>query len=259
MTTEAIVLVGRERADAEQLFETHAGRLAEQTGVERVETATYETEPVRELSGQLRELTAETVYAVPMRVAHNHETTRGVPAALSHVPGNVVYCQPPGASDAMTDVIKQKAASRLAPQSEATLVLVGFGSNSQPANRETAERHADRLRDRTDYGEVVSCYLLQNPAVECVRYNVTNPTAVAVPLFFGRSEATEERIPAQLDVDRNGMSYATPPADHPRITDAIHAEIEKQRALDESADSFEAELARSQQPVATDGDGGSRS
>jgi len=258
--TEAVVLVGRERAGTAGLFETHAERLAERASVDNVETATYETEPVQELRGQLRDLSAETVYAVPMRVAHNHDTTRGVPAALSHVSGNVVYCEPPGGSDAVTDVIEQKARRLTAAARETTLVLVGFGSNSQPADRTTTERHADRLRERTEYGEVVTCYLLQNPAVECVRYNVTNPTAVAVPLFFGESEATAERIPAQLELDRGGMAYTGPLEDHPRLTDAIHAEVERQRALDPSETAgFEAQLTRDRQPVATDGDGNSRS
>lgn len=259
MTTESIVLVGRTRSDGEELFQTHVERLAKRSDVDAVETATYETEPVQELRGQFRELTADRVYAVPMRVAHNHDTTRGVSAALSHISGEVVYCEPPGASDAITDVIEQKASSLVSPRQESSLVLVGFGSNSQPDHRKTTEQHADRLRERTEYGEVVSCYLLQNPAVECVRYSVNNPTAVAVPLFLGESEATTERIPTQLELDRGGMEYAAPLGSHPRITDAIHAEIEKQRALDESApEPFEAELARTQQPVATDGDGNSR-
>lgn len=260
MTTESIVLIGRERSDAEELFETHVGRLVERTGIDAVETATYETEPVQELRGQLRDLSADRVYAVPMRIAHNHDTTRGVPAALSHVSGEVIYCEPPGASDAVTDVIEQKARSLVAPQPESSLVLVGFGSNSQPEHRKTTEEHADRLRDRTEYGEIVSCYLMQNPAVECVRYNVSNPAVVAVPLFLGESEATAEQIPTQLELDRGRIEYATPLGEHVRITDAIHAEIEKQRALDESApERFEAELTRTRQPVATDGDGHSRS
>lgn len=260
MTTESIVLIGRERSESEAFFETHAGRLAEQTAVDAVKTATYETEPVQELRGQLRDLSAERVYAVPMRVAHNHDTTRGVPAALSHISGEVLYCEPPGGSDAVTDVIEQKAGSLVSPQPETSLVLVGFGSNSQPDHRKTTEHHADRLRDRTEYGEVVSCYLLQNPAVECARYNISNPAAVVVPLFFGESEATAERIPAQLELGRGGIEYAAPLGCHPRITDAIRAEIERQRALDESApEPFEAELARTRQPVATDGDGHSRS
>ncbi|MXR50021.1 sirohydrochlorin chelatase [Halovenus sp. WSH3] len=259
MTTESIVLVGRERADSARLFETHADRLRERSGVDAVETATYETEPVQELRGQLRELSADRVYAVPMRIAHSHATTRGVPAALSHVSGEVVYCEPPGRSAAVTDVVEQKAGEVVPARSDATLVLVGFGSNSQPEHRRTTERHAERLRERTEYGEIVSCYLLQNPAVECVRYNVSNPSAVAVPLFLGESEATAEQIPTELELGRGGLEYTGPLAGHPRITDAIHAEVEKRRTLGNAGEEFEAKLTRTQQPVATDGDGHSRS
>lgn len=259
MTEETIILIGRDTGNRAEVFETHAGRLADRAAVDRVETATYDSEPVQELRQQFRDVTADRVYAIPMCMAHNHDTTRGIPAALSHIPGDVTYCQPPGRTETMTEVIEQKASSLVSPERNVTLVLVGFGSNSRPDRRQMTEYHASRLRETTAYGEVESCYLLQNPAVECVRYNITNPIAVAVPLFLGRSEATAKRIPAKLELGRGGIEYASPLETHPRITDVLHAEFEKQRALDRpSTGRFEAELARSQRPVATDGDGQSR-
>ncbi|MFC7197472.1 sirohydrochlorin chelatase [Halosimplex aquaticum] len=96
-----------------------------------------------------------------------------------------------------------------------SLVLVGFGSSSKPHHRRTADYHAERLRERTDYGAVLTCYLLQNPAVECVRYGVSTDRAVAVPLFLARSEATEERVPTELELDRGGIEYAEPLGAHP--------------------------------------------
>jgi len=128
---------------------------------------------------------------------------------------------------------------------------VGFGSSSKPHHRQLVEYHASRLREQTAYGEVVRCYLLQNPAVECVRYNITNPSAVAVPLFMHSSSATEEEIPEKLELDRGGIEYATPLGDAPRVTDALAAEVEKQRTLGPTAGSS----VDGQQPVATDGDG----
>jgi sirohydrochlorin ferrochelatase len=106
---------------------------------------------------------------------------------------------------------------------------------------------------------VRSCYLLQNPAVECVRYNVETPEAVAVPLFLARNEATDERIPAKLELDRGGIAYADPLGEHPGITDAIHAELERQRVLAGGEESRGSALGtssmRTRRPVATDGEG----
>ena len=76
---------------------------------------------------------------------------------------------------------------------------------------------------------------------------------------MGHSEATRERIPSALEVDRGGIEYAEPLLDHPGVTDALAAEVEKQRSLatggSSSPQTFEATLTESQRPVATDGEG----
>jgi sirohydrochlorin ferrochelatase len=197
-----------------------------------------------------------------MCAAHTYDTTTEIPAALSYVPGTVRYCEPVGQSPAITDVLADRAASLVDEAETASLVLVSFGSSSKPYQRQTTDYHATRLREQSAYDAVLTCYLLQNPAVECVRYNVPTDRAVAVPLFLGRSEATERRIPAELELDRGGIEYADPLLDHQGVTDAIVAEIEKQRALaaDDASTgrSFEATLTDTRRPVATDGDGISR-
>lgn len=215
---------------------------------------TYESEPVRELRGRLREISGDRVYAVPMCVAHAFDTVRDLPAALSFVSGAVQYCEPLGRNPAVTDVIVRRATECLRADSDVSLVLVGFGSSSKPYHRQMAEYHAARLREGSAYGEVLACYLVQDPAVECVRYELSNERAVAVPLFLTRCEATERRIPEQLGP--NGIEYADPLGSHPRITDAIHAELEKQRVLaDDGSSAFETRLTATRRPVATDGEG----
>ncbi|WP_123538399.1 CbiX/SirB N-terminal domain-containing protein [Halosimplex salinum] len=262
MTTETVLLVGRERRNGRAVLRTHAERLRERGLADRVAVATYERDPAIELSEQFAEMTADTVYAVPMCAAHSHETTEAVPSALASLTGGVRYCDPVGASPAVTDVIEERGADLVAGDEDVSLVLVGFGSSSKPYHRRTVDYHATRLRERTDYGEVVTCYLLQNPAVECVRYNVSNDSAVAVPLFLTRTEATEERVPAELELDRGGMAYADPFGTHPRVTDAVSAEVEKQRALASAGGagsvSVDATPGGPPRPVATDGDGGRR-
>lgn len=254
MTSETLLLIGRGTAHAREVLETHADRLAQRGVVEEVSTVTYESEPVRELPRQLREVPGDRVYAMPVCVAHAFDTVRDLPAALSFVSGAVQYCEPPGRNPAVTDVIVQRATERLGGDAGVSLVLVGFGSSSKPYHRQMAEYHAARLREGSEYGEVHTCYLMQDPAVECVRYELSNEQAVAVPLFLTPCAATERRIPERLEGD--GIEYAEPLGIHPRITDAIHAELEKQRVLTGGGSAaFESRLTATRRPVATDGEG----
>lgn len=259
MTTESILLIGRNTRNAHDVLGSHADRLSRRADVDGVEIATYEREPMLELREQFERISTDTVYAVPMCAAHSHETITDIPAVLSYVPGNVHYCEPLGQSPAVTEVIEERGASTVPASDDVSLILVGFGSSSKPYHRQTTDYHASRLREESGYGEVLTCYLLQNPTVECVRYNTTKNRSVAVPLFLTRTEATERRIPDELELARGGIEYAEPLGTHPRITDAVHAEVEKQRALafDDTASgsSFEAQLTRTQRPVATDGEG----
>lgn len=259
MTGDALVLIGREVTNVRTTLETHADRLAARDVADAVEVLTYEAEPTRELRGELADVDAERTFVLPACVAHSRETTDAIPNALSYLPGETVYCEPVGRSPAVTDLVARRGSELVAPGGDATLVLVAMGSSSQPYHRQTAEYHATRLRERTDYAEVVTCYLLQNPAVECARYNVSTERAVAVPLFLARNEATAERIPEKLDLARGGLEYAAPFGDDPAVTSAIHAEVEKQRVLaddgERGSDAPAASLVRGRHPVATDGEG----
>lgn len=264
MSTDAIILIGRDAGNASEVYETHAGRLASRTDADRVDVATYESEPTRELRDQLRAVDADDVYAVPMAAAHSHDTLQRLPGALDAVDGDVHYAEPVGRSPAVTEVVVDRAreatAGRDVTPGDSTLVLVGFGSSTKPYHRQTANYHAARVRERGVYGAVTTCYLLQNPTVECVRYDVSKPNAVAVPLFVARSEATARRIPEELELDRGGIQYADPLGTHERLTDAIAAEVQKQRTLASGrTDATGVDpLTGAHRPVATDGQGGTR-
>lgn len=259
MTTEALLLIGRGSRNAQDLLSKHATALTRRGVAESVRTATYESEPVRELRDPLESLDADRVYAVPMIAAHDHETIRDVPAALSYVSGEVQLCEPIGGSPVVTDVVRRRATAHVSPAQDVSLALVSFGSSSKPYHRQLCEYHASRLREQTDFGEVKPCYLLQNPAVECVRYSVSGDRLVVVPLFVVRNQVTEEKIPDKLELDRGEVAYADPVGDHDRITDAIQAEFEKQRVLaggtGPTPAGFETSLTQNTRPLAADGEG----
>jgi len=256
-TGETLVLVGRETGRSRPVFETHARRLLRRGCADAVEVATYEREPVSELRGIFAAVEGDA-YVVPMCVAHTNETTESIPAALTAIDGEVHYCEPVGYDPVITEALLDRAGTLLDADEGTSLVLVGMGNPATEHQRRVVEYHASRARSRSEYGDVLACYLVQNPAAECVRYNVATDRAVAVPVFVPPGPATDAEIPAKLELDRGGMAYADPLGSHEGVTTAIESTLESRRALvagDEPDGTFEAALVDSHHPVATDGQG----
>ena len=254
MTDETLLLIGRSTPHAREVMETHATRLRSRSAVDSVQVVPYESDPERELEGRLSQVSADRVFAVPMVAAHTRETETDVPRALRHVDAPVEYLDPLGRDPAVAEALADRARAVLEPAGSTSIILAGFGSSSLPYQRRTAESLAERLEAETAYDEVEPSFLLQNPAMECARYTVSNDRVVAVPMFVAHGPATRERIPAQLDLDRGGIAYADPIGDHPRLTDVIHGALEKRRVLADG-EATAAGATTASDPVATDGDG----
>jgi sirohydrochlorin ferrochelatase len=236
--TDTLLLVGR--AHTREMAQRHAARLRERGVADRVRVATYERDPA-ELEVELA-ADADT-YVVPMTVAPDRDTTRGIPGALPAAR----HCEPVGTSAAVTRALADRAREAVEPDADAdaAVALVAFGDTSMDDARRTTETHAARLRERAAFGEVTTAYLLQNPAAECVRYNLGGDRAVVVPFFVAACEETDEALPEKLELDRGGLAYADPLGDHEAVTDAIAAELSKARAIEAGTAAV--------QPVATDG------
>lgn len=232
--TDALLLVGR--THVRETAERHAERLRERNVVGRVDVETYERDPA-----EIDAPAEETTYVVPMAAAPDRDTTRGIPGALP----TARHCEPIGTSPAVSRALADRAREATPPGEDASLALVAFGDTSLEGSRRVTEDHAARLREATTYGEVTTAYLLQNPAAECVRYNLSGKRAVAVPFFVAPCEETEQALPEKLELDRGGLAYADPLGDHEAVTDAIEAELAKARAIDAGTASVD--------PVATDG------
>jgi sirohydrochlorin ferrochelatase len=231
--TDTLLLVGRTHARA--AARTHAERLRSRSVADRVAVATYESDPAELDPG----LDPGDAYVVPMAAAPDRDTTRAIPGALPAAH----HCEPVGTSPAVARGLADRAREAVPATADASLALVAFGAGS----RETTERQAARLRETTDYGEVTTAYLLRNPAVECLRYNLSGERAVVVPFFVAACEETERAIPEKLDLDRGGLEYTDPLGTHEAVTDAIEAEFAKARALGAGTAAV--------RPVATDGRG----
>lgn len=235
--TDTLLLAAREHVGA--IATRHAERLRERSVADRVVVSTYERDP--------SELEADpgrgTTYVVPMAPAPTHDTTRAIPGALPAAH----HCEPVGTSPAIVRGLADRARNAISADERTSLALVAFGDTSADGSRSTAEQQAARLRETTAYGEVTTAYLLQNPAVECLRYNLSGDRAVVVPFFLAACEETDRAIPERIELDRGGLAYADPLGTHEAVTDAIEAEFAKARALGSGTAAVS--------PVATDGHG----
>lgn len=257
MTREQLLLVGRATGSSQSIYETHAARLRDRGLIEDVTALTYDRDPVHELRDELADIESERTYVVPLCLAHTNETLHVLPSALSVIEGETHYCEPIGRNPAITAALLDRARSE-SDTGDRSLILVGLGNSTSPHHRQVLEYHATRARSQSAHEEVVSCFLVQNPAVECVRYNISAPSAVAVPLFLTPSPATEREIPAKLELDRGGIEYSEPLGKHPQVTTAIEATLASKRAVAETTSgpvTFEDTLLDSQRSVATDGRG----
>jgi sirohydrochlorin ferrochelatase len=252
MSTDALVLLARDTPHGRTVARTHANRLRDRLAVDHVHTAFHDGDPRQDLD--LPELSVDEIYTVPLRIGHTYATLEDYPAAFASQPAAVNCRGPAGDTSIVTDALLDRArAVTAAPE---TILLVGLGHSRLDHARMAVERHASRLRERSSVTSVETCYLLQNPTVECARYSISQEPAVAVPAFCASCPATREEIPRKLELDRGGLAYADPVGEHPALTTAIHADIEKQRVL---SDASAGESTRPPRALATDGLGESES
>ena len=247
--TDTLLLVGREytRTAARQ----HAERLRQRAIADSVAVATYTDDPAdleieTPSADGIERYSGDDTYVVPIASAPDHDTTRALPGVLP----TAHHCEPVGTSPAIVRGLTARAREVIPPAPDVSLALVAFGDasgTSGSGSRATTEAHAARLRETTAYGEITTAYLLENPAVECLRYNLSSERAVVVPFFITACAETEHAIPDKLELDRGGLDYAAPLGTHETVTDAIEAEFLKARTLGSGT----AEV----RPIATDGRG----
>ncbi|HVY70348.1 MAG TPA: CbiX/SirB N-terminal domain-containing protein [Verrucomicrobiae bacterium] len=94
---------------------------------------------------------------------------------------------------------------------DAALVLVGHGSTLNADSAAPTYQHADELRRRGIFGQVIECFWKLEPSISGVLRGVFAPRVFIVPLFISEGYFTEEVIPRELGMRANGQT------DFPRI------------------------------------------
>ena len=88
--------------------------------------------------------------------------------------------------------------------SDAALVLVGHGSTLNADSCAPTYQHADELRRRGVFAQVVECFWKNEPGISGVLRGVFAPRVFIVPLFISEGYFTEEVIPRELGFGQNG-------------------------------------------------------
>jgi sirohydrochlorin cobaltochelatase len=89
---------------------------------------------------------------------------------------------------------------------DAALVLVGHGSTLNAESAAPTFQHADELRRRGVFAEVVECFWKEQPTVSAVMRGVFFKRVFIVPLFISEGYFTEEVIPRELGLCSRGQT-----------------------------------------------------
>ena len=120
---------------------------------------------------------------------------------------------------------------------DAALVLVGHGSTLNAESAAPTHQHADELRRRGLFAQVIECFWKLEPSIAGVLRGVFAPRVFVVPLFISDGYFTEEVIPRELGLCAPGekafarvqqrgaqtLHYCGPVGTHPSMTEVILA------------------------------------
>lgn len=109
------------------------------------------------------------------------------------------------------------------------LVIVGHGSTQNPDSSAPTLVHADEIRSRGLFAEVVSCFWKEEPSMREVIHQVESPEIFVVPNFISEGYFTRTVIPRELDLqgpvthraDGRVVKYCEPVGSHEHMTEVL--------------------------------------
>ncbi|RBP40423.1 sirohydrochlorin cobaltochelatase [Roseimicrobium gellanilyticum] len=109
--------------------------------------------------------------------------------------------------------------------SQTALILVGHGSTLNPDSSTPTHQHADEIRRRGVFDEVVCCFWKEEPSMREVFYMVKSREIFVVPNFISEGYFCQEVIPRELRIDGpitkrgdTNVYYCDPVGVHPSMT-----------------------------------------
>ena len=115
---------------------------------------------------------------------------------------------------------------------DSTLALIGHGSTLNADSSAPTHQHADELKRRNLFGQVLTAFWKEEPAICAVLRAAYKPRVFCVPLFISEGYFTDEVIPRELGfpagervLRRNEQTihYCGPIGTHDSMTDVLLA------------------------------------
>ncbi len=163
-------------------------------------------------------VSAREVYVVPNFAGTGHITRTQLPGALG-LTGSLTrrdgrrihYTQPVGSHPVIPDLLRNRmeaiASGARLDRSRLGILLIGHGS-SRPGSSSTTEDVAAALRAKSDYAEVATAYLEQEPSVRDWPRLVSSPVVIAAPLLMAEGLHGSEDLPPLFGIPRGGSGPA---------------------------------------------------
>jgi len=111
---------------------------------------------------------------------------------------------------------------------KSALVIAGHGSTVNPDSSAPTFAHADEIKRRGVFAEVVCAFWKEEPSLRQVRYMVESDDVYVVPNFISEGYFTRTVIPRELGLagaksghDRREIKYCEPVGNHARMTDLL--------------------------------------
>src|SRR6187549_216469 len=93
------------------------------------------------------------------------------------------------------------------PQPHSALVIVGHGSTLNPDSSAPTHAHADAIRARGLFAEVVCAFWKEEPSLREVLRTVDSPEVFVVPNFISEGYFTQEVIPRELGLSGKQTAF----------------------------------------------------
>jgi sirohydrochlorin cobaltochelatase len=188
----------------------HAETLLSRGCFGEVHCAFWKEEP--SLRQVLHMVDREDVYIVPNFISEGYFTRTVIPRELglsgtiTHQEGRVLkYCEPVGNHERMAELLLKRAAEVApgVPPSEASLLIVGHGTNLNDNSAVAAKREVDRIRAMGIYAEVLNTYMEEAPLISEWDTLCTQPNVVVVPFFIADGLHSYQDIPVLLGIEQD--------------------------------------------------------
>ena len=138
---------------------------------------------------------------------------------------------PPGRDSRFTDFPRSPSDFPESALKEAALVIAGHGSTKNPDSRVPTLEHAETLRRRGIFAEVVTCFWMHPPSFREVLDLVKSRVVYIVPNFISEGYFTRTVIPREMGLagrvttrDGKTINYCDPAGSHPHMTELLMQE-----------------------------------